>query len=202
MATLEIAQAVACTGAEGPHRRFALWLQGCSLRCPGCCNPELFERGHGRALGTDALVEKIEEAAREHAIEGLTVLGGEPLDQTEALADLLAPIAALGVIVFTGYLFEEAADLAGFDRVWPSIDTLVDGRFDARRPELRRRFVGSTNQRLVHRTDRYRDPALWAGERVAELVIAKDGSVRLLGAPSLVRAGTRALRRPSPRGPL
>lgn len=199
MSTLEIARAVPVTAAEGPHRRFALWLQGCSLRCPGCCNPELFERGHGRALGSDALCGMVAEAEREHAIEGVTVLGGEPLDQTDALADLLAPIAArgLGVIVFTGYLFEEAADLRGFDRLWPSIDTLVDGRFDARRPETRRRYVGSANQRLVHRTDRYRDPALWQGERVAELVIAKDGTARLLGAPSLVRASARALQRPS-----
>ncbi|MBC8067977.1 MAG: 4Fe-4S cluster-binding domain-containing protein, partial [Deltaproteobacteria bacterium] len=115
-------------------------------------------------------------------------------------AELLAPVrgAGLGVIVFTGYDFEEAADVDGFDRLWPMIDTLVDGRFDARRPELRRRFLGSTNQRLVHRTDRYRDPALWLGERIAELQVARDGTLRMLGAPSLVRAGVRALQRAAP----
>lgn len=196
-AALEIAQVVACTAAEGPHRRFALWLQGCSLRCPGCCNPELFARGDGRMLEVARVAEAIAAAQREHGIEGVTILGGEPLDQGLALAELLAPLraAGLGVIVFSGYLFEEAADQPGFDRLWPSIDTLVDGRFDAHRPEHRRRFVGSTNQRLVHRTERYRDPALWLGERVAELLVAADGSTRLVGAPSLVRAGARALAR-------
>ncbi|HEY8504811.1 MAG TPA: 4Fe-4S cluster-binding domain-containing protein, partial [Gemmataceae bacterium] len=37
---LSIAQTVACTEAEGPGKRFAVWFQGCPLRCPGCCNPE------------------------------------------------------------------------------------------------------------------------------------------------------------------
>lgn len=196
---LEIAQAVPCTSAEGPHRRFALWLQGCSLRCPGCCNPELFERGAGRSLPASHVAAMIGDAAREQGLEGVTVIGGEPLDQADALADALEPVAAagLGIIVFTGYLFEEAPDLRGFDRLWPCIDTLVDGRFDAHRPDHGRRFIGSTNQRLVHRTDRYRDPLLWAGDQVAELVIGRDGTARLLGAPSLVRTGVRALQRPA-----
>jgi anaerobic ribonucleoside-triphosphate reductase activating protein len=45
--TLRVAQVVPCTEAEGPGRRFALWFQGCPLRCPGCCNPEMlpFEGG-------------------------------------------------------------------------------------------------------------------------------------------------------------
>jgi anaerobic ribonucleoside-triphosphate reductase activating protein len=40
--SLQVAYSVACTEAEGPFRRHALWLQGCTLACPGCCNPELF----------------------------------------------------------------------------------------------------------------------------------------------------------------
>ena len=45
---LSVAQIVPCTEAEGPGRRFALWFQGCPLRCPGCCNPEMlpFTGGH------------------------------------------------------------------------------------------------------------------------------------------------------------
>ncbi|MBC8073048.1 MAG: 4Fe-4S cluster-binding domain-containing protein, partial [Deltaproteobacteria bacterium] len=85
MGTIEIAYAVSCTAAEGPHLRFALWLQGCSLRCPGCCNPELFERGRGHARDTSALGGDVIAAARELGIEGITVLGGEPLEQADAL---------------------------------------------------------------------------------------------------------------------
>jgi anaerobic ribonucleoside-triphosphate reductase activating protein len=200
MRTIEVAYAVPGTAAEGPHLRFALWLQGCALRCPGCCNPELFERGRGHTHDVAALAREVVAAACELGLDGITVLGGEPLEQADALAELLGPVraAGLGVIVFTGYDFEEAADVDGFDRLWPMIDTLVDGRFDARRPELHRRFIGSTNQRLVHRTDRYRDPALWIGERIAELHVDQDGTLRMLGTPSLVRAGVRALQRAAP----
>ncbi|HGG57662.1 MAG TPA: 4Fe-4S cluster-binding domain-containing protein, partial [Nannocystis exedens] len=45
---LQIAHIVAITEAEGPGRRFALWVQGCSLHCPGCCNPELFAAAGGQ----------------------------------------------------------------------------------------------------------------------------------------------------------
>ena len=36
---LSVAQIVRCTEAEGPGKRYALWFQGCPLRCPSCCNP-------------------------------------------------------------------------------------------------------------------------------------------------------------------
>ena len=50
---LQVAQIVPCTEAEGPGRRFALWFQGCPLRCPGCCNPEFipFAGGESKTLG-------------------------------------------------------------------------------------------------------------------------------------------------------
>src|SRR5581483_9626290 len=85
--TLQLAQVVPCTEAEGPGRRFALWFQGCPLRCPGCCNPEMLPfQGGQRMTLTDVLAQL--DAAREAGIEGVTLLGGEPLAHP-------APAAAL-----------------------------------------------------------------------------------------------------------
>ena len=191
--TLFLARTVPRTGAEGPHLRFAIWLAGCSLRCPGCCNPELFDRSAGRAVTVRTLARTILETDA----EGLTVVGGEPLEQLEPLARLCEQVAAAdrGVIVFTGYRLEEARARPGFEALWSTIDTLVDGRFDARQPERDRRWLGSANQRLHHRTPRYAERELWSGSNSAEVRVAPDGSVSVHGFPDEVVGIRRALSR-------
>lgn len=133
-------------------------------------------------------------------IEGVTVLGGEPLQQLPAVAALARHCAAAGrgVIVFTGYTPDEARARPGFSALWSALDTLVAGPYDARRPEPAhgRAVVGSHNQVLLHRTERYADPAHWQGPRRVEAHIDLDGSVRLVGAPALVARVRRRLRTP------
>jgi anaerobic ribonucleoside-triphosphate reductase activating protein len=202
-ATLELAHVVPISAAEGPHERFAVWVQGCSLGCPGCCNPELFERGRGRAIAVDELLEQVLAAAHVHAIEGVSVLGGEPLEQLPGLIDLCTGVqrAGLGVIVFTGFTLAQARERAGFAALWAVIDTLIDGPFVAREPEPApraggRRFIGSRNQVLHHRSDRYADPRLWLGPGdPVELRISPDGRMSVHGAPSVARSLVRQLGR-------
>ena len=82
--SLRVAQIVPCTEAEGPGRRFALWFQGCPLRCPGCCNPEMLPFEGGQLLSLAYVVRQLRESAAEHQIEGITLLGGEPLAHAAA----------------------------------------------------------------------------------------------------------------------
>jgi anaerobic ribonucleoside-triphosphate reductase activating protein len=201
--TLRVAAFAPCTLAEGPHLRAAVWVQGCTLACPGCCNPELFPRDGGDAIEVESLARALADARREHGIEGLTVLGGEPLQQTAAVAELggRARAVGLGVIVFTGYTLAQARRRAGFDALWAVTDSLVDGPFDATRREPDpgaggRRFVGSRNQTLHHRTARYADPALWRGGEVIELRIDAALRVSAHGRPEAVRRFVAAFRRP------
>ena len=212
---LRVAQHVACTEAEGPRRRFALWTRGCSLRCPGCCNPELFEPGDRPGLPVSTLVAALAESQTLHAIEGLTVLGGEPLEQLAGVTALArgARALGLGVIVFTGYRLDEARELPGFDGpdgLLATIDTLVHGRFDIhdREPSPAaggRRWLGSRNQRLHHVRRRYAAPALWSPARGepratpdascdAELQIHPDGTIAAVGSPRLTARLLRSLR--------
>ena len=190
MTTLRVAATVAATEAEGPFRRAALWVQGCTLACPGCCNPEMFDPRGGHELDVAAWLDGLGE------VEGITILGGEPLQQLAAVAELAAGAATrgLGVIVFSGYTLPEARHRPGFDRLWSNLDTLVDGRFDARRLESARRVVGSSNQALRHRTDRYRDASLWLGPGEVEVHIAHGGEIDMVGAPRPARALLRAIR--------
>src|SRR4051794_9277821 len=76
--TMQVAQGVPSTEAEGPGKRFAVWFQGCPLRCPGCCNPEFlpFKGGHTKSLRE--MADAFRQARDEGGIEGITLLGGEP----------------------------------------------------------------------------------------------------------------------------
>lgn len=167
--------------------RYAVWVQGCGLRCSGCCNPDMLSQNGGDQRGVDAIVDEVHRARGERGIEGISVLGGEPLEQIEPVTVLAEAVRAfgLGVIVFTGHTEVNARTLPGYDRLWRAIDTLVDGPFDDRQrePADGRRFVGSRNQRLIHRTSRYRGESLWLGQTHAELRIGADGTTTVHGAP-------------------
>src|SRR5436189_6366219 len=102
--TLSVAQIVPCTEAEGPGRRFALWFQGCPLRCPGCCNPEMLPFEGGTPMTVEEVVARLAESAQENGLEGITLLGGEPLAHAAAGGPLAKAAHALGlnVMVFSG----------------------------------------------------------------------------------------------------
>ena len=152
---LRIAQTVPDTEAEGPGKRFALWVQGCTLHCPGCCNPEMFapDKG-GRLVDTAELAQTILSTP---GIEGISVLGGEPFQQPHALAELCARVRAggLSVMIYTGYTLGELEERASATALLAQADLLVDGRYDQTRPEATRRWIGSSNQVMHFLTPRY-----------------------------------------------
>jgi anaerobic ribonucleoside-triphosphate reductase activating protein len=175
------------TDAEGPGRRAALWVQGCSIRCPGCFNPHSWTFDGGQPVGWPELAEGVRAAAADHDIEGLTLLGGEPFDQAAPLASLAETVRAggLSVMTFTGYVLEDlrAAGREDFDRLLAATDLLVDGPYLAQRPERRRPWIGSDNQRFWFLTDRYAHLAddLGAIPNRLEIRISRSGEVAVNG---------------------
>jgi anaerobic ribonucleoside-triphosphate reductase activating protein len=152
---LRIAQTVPDTEAEGPGKRFALWVQGCTLHCAGCCNPEMFapDKG-GTIVEASALAGRILATA---GIEGISVLGGEPFQQPEALAELggLVRAGGLSVMIYTGYTLAELQQRASAAALLAHADLLVDGRYEQGKPEAGRRWIGSSNQVMHFLTPRY-----------------------------------------------
>ncbi len=176
---LRVAHLLPCTEAEGPGRRTAIWVQGCRIRCPGCCNPELFGVSGGEPWSTGALVH----AARVAGTEGVTLLGGEPLDQPEAVTDLsrAAREAGLSVLLYSGYARDEVCARAPDLLQW--VDVLVDGPYDEQQPEgAARRWIGSRNQGLHFLTDRY-GPADFQGANTVELRL-RGGVLTVNGWPA------------------
>lgn len=194
-----VAQIVRCTEAEGPGKRFALWFQGCPLRCPGCCNPEFLPFTGGESRTLDSLVEELKQAQAEHGIEGITLLGGEPFAHAEPAAALAraARELELSVMVFTGYTLEE---LKPAEPLLHLTDILVDGPFLRDQPDAQRRWIGSTNQRIHFLTDRYRFDEQWRTRNTLEIrVVGNEISVNGFPAKNAVGLWKGWTRRPASR---
>ena len=159
-AVLRVATISDDTEAEGPGRRWALWVQGCTIRCPGCCNPEMFGKDGGSEMSIDALTDRM-RAAKAKGVEGISVLGGEPFEQAAGVAQVARNARSLGltVMVYSGYRLDELRERDDAAQLIAEIDLLVDGRYDREKPEppppLGRRWLGSTNQTIHYLTDKY-----------------------------------------------
>ncbi|MDY3554067.1 4Fe-4S single cluster domain-containing protein [Gemmata sp. JC717] len=180
--TMQIAQVVPCTEAEGPGKRFALWFQGCPLRCPGCCNPEYlpFRGGATRTLGE--VVAQLRRARDEDGVEGITLMGGEPTAHATAASALARAARDLGltVMTFTGFTVEELrakADPAVLELI-ALTDILVDGPYVREQPDTERRWIGSTNQRIHFLTPRYSQDEQWRKRNTLEIrVVGREITV-------------------------
>lgn len=192
-ASINVALVVACTEAEGPGKRYALWVQGCPLLCPGCCNPEMLANKERERRSVADVVADIIAARDRHGIEGVSFLGGEPTRQAKALRHVAAgaQAAGLSVMVFSGYTLAELRDEHDddVDALLAHTDLLVDGRYREEERTTRRRYIGSDNQVLHFLTARYQhdDPRFQAGNTL-ELRIVMDktkGTLVVNGFPIL-----------------
>jgi anaerobic ribonucleoside-triphosphate reductase activating protein len=171
--------------ANGPGARFVVWFQGCTLGCPGCFNPTTHDAAGGQLVALDELVGELTRAAREPGIEGLSLSGGEPLQQPEAARALLDAARALGLstLAFSGYTLDEIGALPGGPDVLARLDVLIDGRYVARE-RLAIGLRGSANQRIQLLTRRYARADVEATP-VAEIRIGPTGDVILTGVDPL-----------------
>ena len=153
---VRVARIVPRTIAEGPGERFAIWVQGCSIRCPGCFNPQFW----GARGGTEQTVHDLLDAVPVD-VEGVTLLGGEPFEQPGALGVFAEQVRARGqsVMTFSGYtvaqLQSRAQTDAGVARLLAATDLLVDGPFDRNQIDRERPWVGSRNQGFHALSSRY-----------------------------------------------
>ena len=187
---VDVGVEIADTEAEGPGRRYAIWVQGCPMRCPGCCNPELVRFGGGTPTTVATLLERVLAAHRASPLAGVSLLGGEPFAQALPLAVLAEQLreAGLGVMVYSGYTLAEleqqiVAEQPGVARLLAATDLLVDGRYERALPDTTRRWIGSTNQRLHFLSSRHHpaQPEFSQGETI-ELRI-RDGELIINGWP-------------------
>lgn len=134
----------------GPGRRAAVWVQGCTLACPGCASMDTWSAAGGREMPTEQVVAELLGLAAEHDLDGVTVSGGEPFQQAAQVADVLAGVRSarpdLDVVLFTGY--DAAVARRRSVRLARLVDILVAGRYDRTQPSDLP-LLASANQRIV-----------------------------------------------------
>ncbi len=146
--------------ANGPGIRVSLFVSGCTHHCDGCFNPETWDFAYGNLFTEKEMDEIIEELRPAH-IKGFTLLGGEPFEYVNQqgvlplLRRIKEELPEKTVWCYTGYLFDK--DIKEKMMVnWPEtremiryIDILVDGEFKKELKDLKLRFRGSSNQRII-----------------------------------------------------
>ena len=169
--------------ALGPGRRAVVWVQGCSLRCPGCMVPETWSTQGGQLFDPVDLAHQVLER---ESIGGVTVSGGEPTEQAEAVAALLAVVKQAGknTWVYSGYTLEELLDRAdpAVDALLSFTDVLVDGRYEAAQGGCYR-WRGSANQRILHLTEAIAVEDRPGGVSRVEITLNARGEMVLVGIP-------------------
>lgn len=147
--------------ANGPGIRVSLFVSGCTHHCKGCFNEETWDFNFGKPF-TDTEIDQIIEYLKPDHIKGFSLLGGEPFEyiNQQGLLPLLRRIKATypnkDIWCYTGYLFDK--DIQDKMMVmWPEtremityIDYLVDGEFVEAQKNLKLKFKGSSNQRIIN----------------------------------------------------
>jgi anaerobic ribonucleoside-triphosphate reductase activating protein len=161
------------SAANGPGERFVVWTQGCSLGCAGCFNAQLWPRRGGRRLSTAVLARRINAL---DGLRGVTLTGGEPLEQPEAVCDLLARLdRRLDTVVFTGFTLEEIRSEPRRAPLLALADLVVAGRYERGQASDANPWAGSSNKAVVALTGRV-GAAEYPQARV-EAGLAADGTV-------------------------
>ncbi len=181
--------------ANGPGMRAVVWVQGCTLGCPGCFNAPTHPAKGGELAKVDELVAQIIGLGA--SIEGITISGGEPLQQQAGVANLLRQLKAktsLSVILFTGFSWEELTQMGQKAQarvaieqkatsfplaLLEDVDVLIAGRYLAVQ-HLARDLRGSANKLTYFLTDRYTESEMQLIPP-AEVVITPEGEIIMSG---------------------
>lgn len=185
---INLAHFVPCTENEGPGKRAVIWVQGCHFNCEDCCNLDLQPFIAANLVAIESLIGNVKRAVELYGIEGITLVGGEPMLQAKNLSTLakFCQKVGLSVIVFTGFKFDllKIKPLLGSNELLAYTDLLIDGLYLKSRPEKLRNWCGSTNQNFIYLTNRY-DSSIETDTRYAptiEIAVNKN-LIRVNGFP-------------------
>lgn len=147
---LQVAGFLEHSTVNGEGFRSVLFLSGCPHHCPGCHNLEMQNINYGEDVTYDVLLKRIEKVLP--LIDGLTLSGGEPFMQAEALIPFLKKLKEkwnLSIWCYTGYTYEALCMNPLHLKLLNYIDVLIDGPFINELKDTNLKYRGSSNQRIL-----------------------------------------------------
>jgi len=165
--------------ANGPGKRFVIWLQGCNLACNGCFNPQTHDFNGGYQISVTELFEQIIQTPN---IEGISISGGEPLLQAENLLKLTTRIkqeTKLSILLFTGFGIDEIETENTKKAILNCCDIIIAGRYQNENLCFES-LKSSSNQKIIFNTDRYSQKDL-QNISSTEIIIDQNGNITLTG---------------------
>ncbi|MCO5970375.1 4Fe-4S single cluster domain-containing protein [Actinoallomurus soli] len=188
--TLLLAKAHFPVTTLGPGRRAGIWTQGCTIHCPGCVSRDTWEADPRTAIPVSAVLGWLRSLT---GVDGVTISGGEPFQQPEALRALLLGIRAwappeVDVLVYSGYAASRLRRSARTRELLELCDAVVTGPYIERLNQVDRglRWRGSSNQQLITVSDlgrkRYGDAE--RGEEPPHMQVSvEDNRIYYIGIP-------------------
>ncbi len=164
-----------------PGTSLAIWIQGCSIRCKGCWNQKFWSFKGGYPVLPKAIVD----LALKENVDGITLLGGEPLDQSLQLRKLMKikKKKDLGLMLYTGYELEEIIADPIKKECFHLADIVVSGRYVDELRCTNLKWRGSTNQQVHINNPKYRDIDIQETIQEVEVEFDENGIVSVYGYP-------------------
>jgi len=181
MTLLNIAEICPATHTLGPGQRFAIWVQGCCFNCKNCLAPEWIPQQTANLVEPHKLAETILSVP---GTEGVTISGGEPMLQAQALSELLINLrqnSDLSIICFTGFTLKQLLAKADPDihKLLQMLDVLIDGQYLAELND-NQGWRGSANQIVHFLTGRHLPEADLFRDRTRNVEIHLRGDAALM----------------------
>lgn len=136
---------------DGVGIRYTVFTQGCKHNCSGCHNTQTHSFTGGSLYDINDIIDDIKE---HDYLDGVTLSGGDPLFQAKECAELAKRIkeeTSLNIWCYTGFRIEDLMASRDTDvhKLLKYVDVMVDGKFELENKDLRLRFRGSSNQRII-----------------------------------------------------
>ena len=132
----------------GPGKRLVLWTAGCSRRCAGCANPELWEQRPYQEVTPEQISHCINQVCDE-TLDGITITGGEPFEQADDLVKMLEKLTVRReILIYTGFKFEEVKEK--YSNLVQYADVIIDGAYKKELNDGTAALRGSTNQKIYY----------------------------------------------------
>lgn len=162
---------------DGPGLRMVIWTQGCIHNCKDCHNPQTHGLYDGYEIDTKEIINNMKTLRLQ---KGITLSGGEPFLQPEALEEICraANKNGLDVWAYTGFTFEQLLDKNNplyFKnlKLLKQVDVLVDGKFISEKKDISLRFRGSSNQRIIDVKKTLKNKEIYLAEEYMEVDLCK-----------------------------